>query len=185
MRRSQWRFSRAEVFVGFAIGDSVVVPGLGVGSLASIEEIAVGDDTSERVYRVEFGAGKGRIWVPVDRSGEVGLREVMSKDAAEHAFEVIKSQKAPKKRAHWNRRRQRYEGLLASDQPTEVAALVGELADVQRTKDSPLSFSEKRMLEKACDILVAELVAAMGVARATIIKRLTAAMGTTVQLTPA
>jgi len=164
-----------EDFLGFEPGEAVVVPGLGVGTLTHVEDVPL-DTTSERAYRIEFGEGKGRIWVPVERAGEIGLRGIMEEDVAEKAFEVVSSQKAPKKRAHWNRRRRRYEDLLSSNKPREVAALVGELAAVRRVKKGPLSFGERRLLEKAIDLFVAEVSVALGVAKATVEKRLDNAM---------
>jgi CarD family transcriptional regulator len=153
----------------------VVVPGLGVGTLVSIDEIPV-DGESLKAYRVELTDGQGRIWVPLERTGTVGIRPVMSSDLAEQTFEVISAQTAPKKRAHWNQRRRRYEELLSSDKPREVAALIGELAAVQRVKESPLSFSEKRLMERATEMLVGEVAAALGVARSLVEQRLNLAM---------
>ncbi len=155
----------------FQPGNAVVVPGLGVGTLTHVEDVPL-DDTSERAYRIEFADRKGRIWIPTDRAGEIGLRGGMPEDLAEEAFEVISSQKAPKKRAHWNRRRRRYEEALSSNKPREVAALVGELAAVKNVKKGPLSFGERRLFEKAIELFVGEVSVALGVARATVEKRL-------------
>ena len=159
----------------FEAGQDIVVPGLGVGFLSRVEEIPV-DDASQRAYRIEFGEGKGRIWVPVDRSGELGLRNVMAEDIAKRTFEVVKSQKAPKKRQHWNRRRRRYEEMLSSAKPKDLAALIGELAAVRAKKDGPLSFGERRLLERATDLLTTEVASALGLAKAKVEKRLDKAM---------
>lgn len=155
----------------FEPADRVVIPGLGVGTVASIESVPV-DGSDVDAYRVEFDEDRGRLWVPVARAGAAGMRPPMTEDLAKEALEVAGSQKAPKKRAHWNRRQRRYQEWLTSSNPHDVARLVGELASVRKVKKGPLSFGERRLFEKGKEILVRELSAALGIAQALAEKRL-------------
>lgn len=147
--------------------DRVVFPGLGVGVVAALEQVPLDGSTIE-AYRIEFDDDRGRLWVPVDQAGASGLRPVISEAKAEEAMSVLQSQQPPKMRANWNRRRKRYTEWLHSHDALDVARLVGELMVVRRDKNGPLSFGERRLLEQGRDLLVAEISAALGVARAII-----------------
>ena len=77
-------------------------------------------------------------------------------------WEALESQEAPDVRANWNRRRIRYTEMLSSNEPLQLAALVGELAAVQaqkRDKNQALSFGERQLLDQAQGLLVAEVAA--------------------------
>lgn len=155
----------------FQPAEQVVVPGLGLGTISRIESIPL-EGSELRAYCVEIAGEEGRMWVPLNRAGEAGLRRPMSAEVAEEAIEIAAKQEAPHKRAHWNRRQRRYQEWLSSDNPHDVARLVGELASVRQVKKSPLSFGERRLFEKAKDHFVRELSASLGVDQARIEKRL-------------
>lgn len=141
----------------------VVVPGLGVGEVGPLQEVDLGDVTV-RCFPVDM-ASKGVFWVPEDRVDDQGLRAPMDEETAATVIEKLASAKAPEKRASWRTRQKRYETMLASNDPVELAALVGELAAVRADKRSnkqALSFSERRLFERARNLLFGELHAVTG-----------------------
>ncbi len=108
-------------------------------------------------------------WIPVAMATSERLRPVMSSDAVPATWEVLTNQEAPEKRAPWNRRQRRYNELISSGAPRDLAALAGELGAVQANK--PLSFGELRILEKARRLLVDEIAVALGLAQEVIDER--------------
>lgn len=143
------------------IGDTVVVPTMGVGVVDAKEEVDVGDVTVS-AYRIDLGGDDGTFWIPLAQLGAQGLREPVSPGDLAKVWAEMLEQEAPKKRANWNRRRKRYQDMLASNEPLQMAALVGELsavAAVKRAKKQTLSFGERQLLEKAQNLLAQEMAA--------------------------
>lgn len=146
----------------------VVVPGLGVGRVQALQEMKVGNN-AVRVFPVDMGEGGGVFYVPEDRVDSQGLRAPMDAKTAATIIEVIVEQEAPKQRANWRSRQRRYEEMLASNQPRELAALIGELAAVRvekKKKKQTLSFVERRLMQRAKDLLFGELAAVTDKTRA-------------------
>jgi len=156
----------------YNIGDSVVVPGCGVGLIEAREQIQMEGVGSLEAFRVNLGAQTGTTWIPVAMATPNRLRPVMSKDAIPATWEVMLAQEAPEKRATWNRRQRRYNEQISSPAPADLAALIGELAAVQVNK--PLSFGEQRILEKARKLLADEIAAVLGQATEVIDERIEA-----------
>ena len=144
----------------YCVGDKVVVPGCGVGLLEAREEMQMEGVGRLDVYRVNLGESAGTTWIPVAAATTDRIRPVMSSDAVPATWEVMSAQEAPEKRATWNRRQRRYNELISSGAPQDLAALAGELAAVQAVKT--LSFGEVRLLEKARKLLVDEIAVALG-----------------------
>jgi CarD family transcriptional regulator len=145
-----------------SVGDTVVVPTMGVGVVDAKERVDVGD-VSINAYRIDLGEDEGTFWIPVDQLGSHGLREPISKDQLARLWASMLEQEAPAKRANWNRRRKRYQEMLASNEALQLAALVGELsavAAVKKTKKQTLSFGERQLLDKAQSLLAQEVAAA-------------------------
>jgi len=145
-----------------AIGETVVVPTMGVGVVEATERVDVGDAYVE-AYRIDLGPEDGTFWIPQQQLGSQGLRPPISKDRLAAMWAEMLEQEAPKKRANWNRRRKRYSEMLASNEPLQLAALIGELsavAAVKRTKKQSLSFGERQLLDKAQGLLAQEVAAA-------------------------
>jgi RNA polymerase-interacting CarD/CdnL/TRCF family regulator len=164
--------SPSEGWMQVRVGDSVVVPGCGVGLVEAVESMDLaGTGNPEQLYRIVFeDTDQRRMWVPVDRVAEQNLRPVMTAALVEQTWEVIKTQEAPDSRATWNRRQRRYSEMLMSNSPRSLAELLGELAAVRSEK--PLSFTEKRMFRQVWDLLVGEITASTGEERSVIEARM-------------
>jgi len=141
----------------FTQEDVVVVPGCGVGKIEAIETMTAGDEPVE-MYKIFVEATGVRMWVPTYRAAADGFRRPLEADRIDAVLEVIRETTAPEKRATWNRRQRRYQELLMSNDPMQLAALLGELASVRQAK--ALSFGERKMFDRACDLMSAELQSA-------------------------
>jgi CarD family transcriptional regulator len=142
----------------FRKGDTVVHPEHGA---AVIEDLRERDFLGERkkylVLRLAYG--DLTLMVPVDNTEEVGLREVVSKQEVKKVLEVLR-QDETKMAANWSRRFKNNIEKLRSGDIYQVAEVVRNLSI--REKSKGLSAGEKRMLAKARQILVSELVFATG-----------------------
>jgi CarD family transcriptional regulator len=152
-------------------GDKVVVPGCGVGSVRDIARLQIG---GQDIDTLEIGlkSQDGRVWIPLSRLDEHGIRPVMPKSRIAEVLSIIAEQEAPKRRSHWNQRRRRYTEMLDSCLPESIAALIGELSAVRARKDKGLSFTEKRMLRRAWRLLSAEVAATRGVPREQVVEEI-------------
>ncbi len=152
--------------------DLVVVPGLGVGTVKKPQELEL-RNTTVRAFPVDMGESAGIFWIPEDRIDGQGLRRPMDEKTASLLIERIAEVEAPKKRRNWRQRQKRYQEAIASNDPEALADIVGELAAVRskkRKKKQTLSFSERRLFERAKALLFGEIEAATGKARAVLEK---------------
>jgi len=156
------------------VGDIVVVPVMGVGTVCSTEPMDVGEGPIPG-YRIELGPEEGYFWIPESQVGSQGLRPPIDKKDLKRLWETLECQEAPDVRANWNRRRIRYTEMLSSNEPLKLAALVGELAAVQaqkREKNQALSFGERQLLDQAQGLLVAEVAATTDRSREEVLQEL-------------
>ena len=98
--------------------------------------------------------------VPVDNTDEVGLREVIDADEVTEVFDLL-GKKDARMPTNWSRRFKNHAEKLKSGDVYEVAEVVRNLS--QRDAEKGLSAGEKRMLAKAREILISELIFALDV----------------------
>jgi CarD family transcriptional regulator len=140
----------------FRLGEKVVYPNQGVGI---IEQISYGyiNGKSERYYLLKIVASGLRVMVPQTNIENVGLRPVIR--SAEAGGVLTFLQKSPSlKTADWKHRYKENSDRMRTGSLLEVAAVLKGLVALSRTK--PLSFREKKMLERAKHLLVTELATA-------------------------
>jgi CarD family transcriptional regulator len=142
----------------FRKGDTVVHPEHGA---AVIEELRdrefLGEKRKYLVLRVAYG--DLTLMVPVDSTEEVGLREVVSKNEVKKVLKVLTEEESSMA-ANWSRRFKNNMEKLHSGDPYQVAEVLRNLAI--RDREKGLSAGEKRMIQKARQILISELSYATG-----------------------
>jgi RNA polymerase-interacting CarD/CdnL/TRCF family regulator len=136
----------------------VVVPGVGVGTIERRELQNIGGETVE-LFHIDLG-DSCRMMVPVARFQSLGIRATISADSVPTVWAAIEAAEAPDKRAHWNKRKQRFTQTLLDNRATDVAAALGELILVNARKG--LSFSERSLLDKLKHIVFGELAVVTG-----------------------
>ncbi|HXT86261.1 MAG TPA: CarD family transcriptional regulator [Verrucomicrobiae bacterium] len=137
----------------FKLGEKVVYPNHGVGV---IEQISYGylNGRSERYYMLKIVSSGLKVMVPQTNAGSVGLRPVIR---STEAVDVISYLEKGKSASHhdWKHRFKENSERMRTGSLMEVAAVLKGLVSLSRTK--PLSFREKKMLERAKHLLVSEL----------------------------
>ena len=140
----------------YKIGDKVVYPNHGVGV---IEQISYGmlDGRTERYYMLRIFSSGLKVMVPQTNALTVGLRPVMRSG---ETIKVLSYIEKGKFNSHhdWKHRFKENSERMRTGALIEVAAVLKSLVALSRSK--PLSFREKKMLERAKFLLVSELATA-------------------------
>ena len=132
------------------------------------------DFGEQREYLVlRLAYGDLTLKVPVESTGNVGIREVINDEEVEEVFAVLRK-KDVRMPTNWSRRYKNHVEKLKSGDIYQVAEVVRNLSN--RDKDKGLSAGEKRMLNRARQILVSELTFAIGVSEAEAEKKLDEAL---------
>jgi CarD family transcriptional regulator len=143
--------------VSFDVGDKVVYPHHGAAVIEGRETIqAFGEDRDYLVLRLSYG--DLTLKVPADNTEEVGLRDIIDDEEVEEVFAVLR-QKEARMPTNWSRRFKNHVEKLKSGDVYQVAEVVRNLS--LRDNEKGLSAGEKRMLAKARQILLSELVFAL------------------------
>src|SRR5713226_6388429 len=136
----------------YKIGDKVVYPNHGVGV---IEQISYGmlDGRTERYYMLRIFSSGLKVMVPQTNALTVGLRPVMRSG---ETIKVLSYIEKGKFNSHhdWKHRFKENSERMRTGALIEVAAVLKSLVSLSRTK--PLSFREKKMLERAKFLLVSD-----------------------------
>jgi CarD family transcriptional regulator len=140
----------------YSIGDKIVYPMHGAGIIEQIEEkVILGE--KRKYYVLNVPCGDMKIMIPVEKSKDIGVRDVISSKDVDTVLRVLKAP-STEMSDNWNRRyRENMEKLKTGD-IREVAEVVRNLLRIEREKS--LSAGEKKMLANARQILVSEIILA-------------------------
>jgi len=137
----------------FSIGDQIVYPMHGAGTIVAIEEKELMGQKC-RYYVLTIPQNDIRIMVPCDCIESVGIRRVISKSEVSKVRETLGGESTEMAKI-WNRRYRDNLEKLKTGQITFVAEVVRDLMRVDNQKR--LSTGEKKMLSNAKQILISEL----------------------------
>ena len=137
----------------FKLGEKVVYPNHGVGL---IEQISYGyvNGRSERFYMLRILSSGLKVMVPQTNIENVGLRPVIRSNEAGAVLSYLEKGRSASHH-DWKHRFKENSDRMRTGSLMEVAAVLKGLVALSRTK--PLSFREKKMLERAKYLLVSEL----------------------------
>ena len=138
----------------FSIGEKISYPMHGAGVIEGIEEQFILDEKkSYYVLRMSYGGMK--VMVPVENSGEVGIRPIIDEAKLQDVLDVLASEPTPMQ-PNWNKRSRENMDKLKTGDLCLVADVVRNLVCSDRKKK--LSTGEKKMLTNARHLLVSEFV---------------------------
>jgi CarD family transcriptional regulator len=142
--------------LNFHIGDKVVYPNHGVGVIEQISSRSVGA-TIEKFYLLNIKASSLKVMVPCHSVGSVGLRRVIRNGEIQKVLEFL-SVSDTGSNGDWKDRFKENSDRMRTGSLLEVAGVLKNLIALHQAK--PLSFREKKMLERARYLLVSELAMA-------------------------
>ena len=140
----------------FKVGDKIVYPMHGAGTIESIEEREILGE-KQKYYIMKMPVGDIKVMVPTKNAELIGVRDVVDGNVAQNVLEVL-SREATDMSSNWNKRYRDNQDKMKSGDIYEVADVVRNLSFKQKEKG--LSTGEKKMLLNAKQILVSELVLA-------------------------
>ena len=140
----------------FKVGDKIVYPMHGAGTIESIEEREILGE-KQKYYIMKMPAGDIKVMVPTKNAELIGVRDVIGGDVAESVLDVLSAMPTDMS-SNWNKRYRDNQDKMKSGDICEVADVVRNLTF--RQKDKGLATGEKKMLSNAKQILISELVLA-------------------------
>ena len=140
----------------FKVGDKIVYPMHGAGTIESIEEREILGE-KQKYYVMKMPVGDIKVMVPTKNAELIGVRDVIGNDVAQNVLEVLSAGPTDMSTNRNKRYRDNQEKMKSGD-ICEVADVVRNLTFRQKSKG--LATGEKKMLTNAKQILISELVLA-------------------------
>ena len=139
--------------MGFKVGEKVVYPNHGIGIIEEIASRELGPQTSN-FYMLRLTATDSVVMVPVANATEVGLRSPIKLKDGERLLKLLSDDFAAPP-ADWKDRYKEFLEKMRTGDVFTVAEVLKTLSYLSLRK--PLSFREKRMLERARFLVVSEI----------------------------
>lgn len=139
----------------FNIGDKIVYPMHGAGTIDAIEEKDILGE--KQAYYIIKMPGEVKVMIPTSKASQVGVRSIIDKEEAAKVMTIL-GENETEMSQNWNKRYRDNMDKMKSGDIYEVADVVRNLSFKQKEKG--LSTGEKKMLSNAKQILVSELVLA-------------------------
>jgi len=142
----------------FQIGEKVVYPNHGIGTVENISTRIFGAQ-NERFYLLRLTYKSMTVMVPFSHVEEIGLRRVTRNGEVARVLLSLGEEKARLK-GDWKDRFKENSDKMRHGSLLEVAEVLKTLLILQA--DKPLSFREKKMLDRARHMLITELSISRG-----------------------
>ncbi|MDO5047524.1 MAG: CarD family transcriptional regulator [Anaerococcus sp.] len=140
----------------FKIGDKIVYPMHGAGTIDAIEKKEFLGEEKE-YFILKMPIGDMDISIPTTKIDEMNIRDVISKEEADKVLKIL-DEKPSKMSNNWTTRYRQNQEILKEGDIYEIAKMVRNLAILD--KDKGLSTTEKKLLNRARRILASELIMA-------------------------
>lgn len=137
----------------FQIGEKVVYPNHGVATIENISMRSFGTQC-ERFYLLRLSCNSLTVMVPFSHVGDVGLRKVTKNGEVGRVLTYLSSGRC-KCSADWKNRFKENSEKMRGGSLLEIAEVFKMLVGLQMGK--PLSFREKKMLDRARHMLLTEI----------------------------
>lgn len=136
----------------FQVGEKVVYPNHGVGTVENISCRYFGNQ-QERFYLLRLFPGSMMVMVPFSHASDVGLRRITKCSEVNRILAYLAAGR-PCCAHDWKDRFKENSDKMKGGSLLDIAAVFKALLLIQLSK--PLSFREKRMLERARTMIVSE-----------------------------
>ena len=146
----------------FKVGDKVVYPNHGVGVIEQVARRSIGEENAS-FYCLRILSTDSTVMVPVDNTQAVGLRKVLTRRQTTHVMKTLKDGEVTTY-DDWKGRFQANSEKMRTGDIRAVAEVLKSLTMLNEVK--PLSYRERRMLDRARFLLISELAEATGKASA-------------------
>ncbi len=138
----------------FKIGDKIIYPNQGVGIIEDIAIRKLGGSTNTEFYIVRLNDTDSNVMIPVDNAESVGLRSLSNEKVVGELYSILKK-KEDTPSTDWKARYKSNSERMSTGDIHEVTCVMKDLFFLNQQKD--LSFREKKMLERAMQLVVSEI----------------------------
>lgn len=137
----------------FKVGDKIIYPNQGLGV---IEDIQVEKHYGEkfRIYHLRIVSNDTLVLVPFSNTEEIGIRKPISRGRVEKTFDSI-SNGSVDVTMNWKGRYKEHLNLMKSGAMHDMVLVLKSLYYLNLIK--PLSFREKKMMEKVKELIISEI----------------------------
>jgi len=154
--------------VSFNIGDKIIYPNQGLGFIEDIKkQVILGEEL--RIYYVRLLSNNTLVLIPSLSADEMGIRKPISEEAIDEIFGFMKEGMIDVQ-MNWKGRYKEHIGLMKNGTMRNVAFVMKSLYYLNLIK--PLSFREKKMMEKAKELIVTEIASVASLSLETIEEKL-------------
>ena len=143
----------------FVIGEKVVYPNQGIGTIENISSRAFGTQF-EKFYLLKLLYSSMTVMVPFSNVTNIGLRKITKTNEVSRVLAFLATGRTDSP-ADWKYRFKENTDKMQGGSLLRVAEVLKSLLILQEEK--PLSFREKKMLDRSRHLLVSELAIAKGV----------------------
>jgi CarD family transcriptional regulator len=157
----------------FQIGDKVVYPNQGVGTIENISSRSFGT-AFERFYLLRLTYSSMTVMVPFSRVDHIGLRKITRNGEITRILTFLSCGTCPSS-TDWKTRFKENTDKMQTGSLLQIAEVLKGLLILQA--DKPLSFREKKMLQRARHMLVTEISISRGVPNCEAARLLEKALG--------
>jgi len=143
----------------FHIGEKVVYPNHGVGIIEEITSRSV-NGVPENYYLLRIHSNSSLVMVPVSNVKSVGMRRIIKKNDVSGLFKLL-SKDFFEPEADWKGRYKDHCEKMRTGSIFQVAEVLKNLVYLSYRKS--LSFREKRMLDRAKQLVISEIATVRGI----------------------
>jgi CarD family transcriptional regulator len=153
----------------FKIGDRVIYPNQGLGVIEDVQDQAY-DGEQFRIYCLRIKANNTLVMVPAASAEEMGIRRLINERTVKQIFDYLRKG-AIEVSMNWKGRYKEHINLMKSGTIFDMVSVLKSLHYLSLIK--PLSFREKKMMEKAKELIIAEIAAASSLTTPQIERKIT------------
>ena len=140
----------------FKIGDKIVYPMHGAGTIDSIEKKEFLGEVKD-YFILKMPIGDMDISIPTNKINEMNIRDVITKEEGDEVLKILDDDTSDMSN-NWTVRYRQNQEILKTGDIFEIAKMVRNLAILDN--DKGLSTTEKKLLNRSRRILASELVMA-------------------------
>lgn len=156
----------------FQVGEKLVYPNQGVATVENISARSFGG-SFERFYLLRLSCSSMTVMVPFSHVQQIGLRKVTRGGEVTKVLDYLACGTC-KCSEDWKRRFKENSDKMQAGSLLEIAQVFKSL--VMLLQEKPLSFREKKMLERARQMLIGEVATVRSVSEAEAIEILSKAL---------
>ncbi len=139
--------------MGFKVGDKVIYPNHGIGMVTAINKMTF-DGQMIEFYQLRLQENNTTVNVPIAKIDEIGIRPLIRTLDCDKLLKLLAANFATPP-SDWKDRFKEFSEKMRTGDIFSVAEILKHLTYLSQFK--PLSFREKRMLERARFLVISEI----------------------------